>query len=126
MYKKRMASNVRAEWLARPQNRRFDRTVFRHPVTRRRLEYSVSHRLDPARQALHVRFHYQPLDDAGIPVGRARTVRLCHRQLSPDDVDRLARDAKLRVLSRWGGFSGEPVEAGTETEQHVYLLGKRP
>ena len=112
-------------WLARTPNRRFDRTVFRHPTTGRKMAYSVSHHLDGDRRALHMRLHYQPLGDDGAPAGRARTVPLCHRQLPPDQVARLLRHSGFRILAKWGGFQGEPfsITEGSRTEQHVYLVG---
>ena len=118
-------------WLARPANRQFDRTVFRHPVTGEKMAYSVSHRLDKRRRALHMQLHYQQLDDTGGTVGLPRTVRLCHRQLPPRDVARLLRRSGLEILARWGGFDGEVLPARIDdqhestmsppTEQHVYL-----
>ena len=116
------------DWLARPANRRFDHTVFTHPTTGRKTAYSVSHRMDHARRALHMRIHYQPLGDLNQPAGRARTVRLCHRQLAPDDVAGLLKAAGLRVLSRWAGFQDEPFDEAHPhaTEQHVYLVGRMP
>jgi SAM-dependent methyltransferase len=116
----------RADWLARAGGRRFDRTLFRHPATGQKLAYSVSHRLDRARRALHMRFHYQPVSDRGGSLGRGRTVRLCHRQLAPDEVAALLRRAGLRILACWGGFRGEPLEPHDHTEQHVYLAGPAP
>lgn len=118
-------------WLARPSNREFDRTIFRHPVTKQRLAYTVSHQLDAARQALHMKLRYQPVDDNGAPAGASHTVRLCHRQLPPATVEALLRRAGLKILSRWGGFDGQPLitEADGDgagqppTEQHVYLAG---
>jgi SAM-dependent methyltransferase len=123
-------------FLARPANRVFDRTVFRHPATGQRLAYGVSHRLDPARRALHMRLHYQPVDARGRAAGAERVVRLCHRQLPPSEVDALLRRAGLQIAARWGGFDGEPpppddavaagdnggdAAAASMTEQHVYL-----
>lgn len=114
-------------WLARPSGVWFDRTVFRHPITRQRLSYEVSHRMDASRRALHMALGYRPVDGDGRPTGRRRVVRLCHRQLSPDDVERLLRRAGLRVLARWGGFADEPLlwppADGAFQEQHVYLAG---
>ena len=114
-------------WLARPPGRRYGRTVFRHPITRQKLAYSLSHRLDVARQALHLRIHYQPLDDGGAPAGVETSVRLCHRQLSPTSVRALLRRAGLDVVATWGGFDGEPLDAdgAAPTEQHVYLARPR-
>lgn len=119
-------------WLSRPADKWHDRTLFRHPVTGKRLAYSVSHRLQAERRALHMRLGYQPVDAAGRPAGRRRTIRLCHRQLSPDDIGRLLRRAGMHVLARWGGFAGEPLSwpptashDGSHCEQHVYLAGPR-
>lgn len=111
------------DWLNRPPERRFNRTVFHHPVTGQKLAYSVSHRMDDARRALHMRLSYQPLSENGTPVGAARSVRLCHRQLPPNDLAALLRRAGFHILARWGGFNGEPLNQGDEsdTEQHVYL-----
>lgn len=114
-------------WLARRPNAWHDRTLFRHPQSGTRLAYSVSHRLDETRSALHMRFGYQHVDAAGRSTGRRRVIRLCHRQLSPDDVDRLLRRSGLRVIARWGGFAGEalvwppPADPDGHCEQHVYL-----
>jgi len=115
-------------WLARPPDRKFDRTVFGHPITGQKLAYTVSHRLDPRRRALHMQLRYQPLDGDGAPEGAARTVRLCHRQLAPAEVERLLIRSGLRILARWGGFAGEDLVEPTRvdhgdpvTEQHVYL-----
>jgi SAM-dependent methyltransferase len=117
-------------WLARPPNREFDRTIFRHPTTGQKLAYTVAHRLDESRHALHMTFRYQPIDADGSRAGRTRIVRLCHRQLPPRDVKLLLRRAGLEILARWGGFRGEPLtdepdsEAGSPPfEQHVYLTG---
>jgi SAM-dependent methyltransferase len=115
-------------WLSRPSNRRFDRTIFRHPVTGQKLAYTFSHRMDNARRALHMRLHYQPVADNGAAVGRETTVRLCHRQLSPEEVGALLRRSGLKILAQWGGFQSEPLATGgvRPTEQHVYLAGPIP
>jgi SAM-dependent methyltransferase len=115
-------------WLSRPANHRFDRTIFRHPGTGQKLAYTFSHRMDSTRRALHMRMHYQPLASNGAAVGRETTVRLCHRQLAPDEVQALLRRSGLRILARWGGFHGEPLvmSGPLATEQHVYLAGPIP
>ena len=78
-------------WLSRPPDTWHDRTIFRHPVSGNRLAYSFSHRLQEDGRVLHMRFGYQPVNAAGRPTGRRRTIRLSHRQLSPDDVAKLLR-----------------------------------
>ncbi len=117
-------------WLARPSNREFDRTTFRHPTTGQRLAYTAAHRLDETRRALHMMFRYRPVGDDGLSIGRSRTVRLCHRQLPPRDVKALLRRSGLKILARWGGFNGEPLTEDRDalgsarpSEQHVYLTG---
>lgn len=110
-----------AAWLARPPGRRFDRTLFRHPVTGRLNEYSVSHRLDRARRALHMFIHYRPVAPSGAVSSRGKIIRLCHRQLPPDDVAALLHQAGLRTVARWSGFHGEPLADPAASEQHVYL-----
>jgi SAM-dependent methyltransferase len=113
----------RARWLALSPRHDLGRTIFRHPTTRQKLAYTVSHRLDPTRRALHMRLTYQPVSAEGTPVGSSHVVRLCHRQLPPDEINRLLRRAGFRVLARWGGFAGEPLTTDDESgsEQHVYL-----
>jgi SAM-dependent methyltransferase len=120
----------RATWLARPSGQRFGATIFRHPTTKQRLEYSFTHRLDRKRRALHITFRYRALPAEGARGGsaarggRARrdtTVRLCHRQLSPGEVEALLARAGLKLIGRWGGFHDEPLGDGSGSEQHVYL-----
>lgn len=111
-------------FLSRSPRRTYDRTVFRHPVTRVKFAYSVSHLADRPRRTLHMQLHYQPLDERDEPAGPARVVRLCHRQLAPADVTRLLRRAGLRVLRSWSDFAFRPLDTdGAESEQHVYLAG---
>jgi SAM-dependent methyltransferase len=116
-------------WIHRDPNRRWGRTVFRHPVTGQRLVYSNNHRFDPERRALHIRLYYQPLDGKDRPTGRERVVRLCHRQLSPEEVAALLGKAGLTLAARFGGFDARPM-AGSWTSQepddeHIYVARKR-
>ena len=131
------------DWLARPAGQPFDHTIFRHPRTGVRTEYSVSHALDRDRRCLHMRFEYRAMErersartgpkgparsegprDGG---GRVRTVRLCHRQLGPGDIDALTAAVGLRVIARWASFEGLPLDLADPhaTEQHVYLVGPK-
>jgi SAM-dependent methyltransferase len=127
-------------FLARAAGRRWDRTLFRHPVTGQRLAYSMSHCLIRAAggaPVLAMTFHYQPVDARGRPRGRSRSVRLEHRLLPPVEVERLLRRAGLALIASWGGFDGRPLArdntdntddthdandaGGGENEQHVHL-----
>jgi SAM-dependent methyltransferase len=118
----------RATWLARPAGQRFGATIFRHPTTKQRLEYSFTHRLDRKRRALHITFRYRAMPEEGARGGSAArgarrhtTVRLCHRQLTPGEVEALLARAGLKLIGRWGGFHDEPLGDGSGSEQHVYL-----
>jgi SAM-dependent methyltransferase len=111
-----------ADWLARPSNRRFDRVLFRYPKEQQGYEYSVSHRMDHERRALHMRFHYRRVSPTGVVADRGTIVRLCHRQLSPTEVASLLDRASLTLLSRWGGYKNEPLDDPQDSEEHVYLV----
>ena len=104
--------------------RRWHRTLFRHPASRRREAYTASYALDARRRTLLTTFHYQPVDALGRRRGPERHVRLCHRQLSPTEIADFLTRAGLELLQSWGDFRGAPLgngaRAGT-TEQHVYL-----
>jgi SAM-dependent methyltransferase len=110
--------------LAADPTRRRARTLFRHPTTRERLVYTTSSAYAAARHALHMRFHYQPIDARGRPVGDERTVRLCHRQIAPEGVERLLREAGLRLLARFGSFLADPLEL--DSDEHIYVARRDP
>ena len=110
-----------AAWLVRSPGRRHERIIFRHPRTGQRTEYSVSHRMDEARRALHMFIHYRPIAPSGVVARRGRVVRLVHRQLPPDVVADLLKQAGLRIVARWSGFHGEAMDDPHASEQHVYL-----
>jgi SAM-dependent methyltransferase len=110
-------------WLARGEDRRWARTVFRHPSTGQRLAYTTNHRYDEERRLLQMSLYYQPLDERGRPVGRERRVRLHHRQLWPRDVERLLARAGFRLVGAFGGFDGTelPAGEGLPADEHVYV-----
>jgi SAM-dependent methyltransferase len=110
-----------ARFLARRPDERGGRTRFKHPQTGRPLIYTESHRLDG--RVLAMTFHYQSVDRRGRRRGPERRISLRHRLLGPDEVRRLLAAAGLRLVARWGGFGGEPLDG--ETEQNVFLA-QRP
>jgi len=67
-----------------------------------------------------MRMHYQPVDGRGRPGGPERTLRLCHRQLGPDEAQVLVERAGMKIIATWGDFAGGALRA--ETEQHIYLV----
>jgi SAM-dependent methyltransferase len=114
-------------WIERDPDRRWARTVLRHPATGERLVYSTNHSYDSRRQALHMRLFYQSLDGQGRPTGRERRVRLCHRQLRPDDIRKLLRRTGFELLASFGGFDGRelPPGDGLPADEHVYVARVR-
>lgn len=108
-----------ARLLLRGRERRWGRTVFRHPVTGQRLEYTLQADYHRERRALHMRISYLPVDEHGAPVGRKRIVRICHRQLTPPDVRRLLTRAGFELLQSWGGFDGRPLDE--TADENIYV-----
>jgi SAM-dependent methyltransferase len=109
-------------WLGRDPARRWGRTTLRHPVTGQKFTHAASHVFDPRRRLLHVRLHYQPVDGKGAPVGEERLVRLCHRQLWPEDVDRMLRLGGFHPTEAFAGFDGSPLSSHPgKAGEHVYL-----
>jgi SAM-dependent methyltransferase len=110
-------------------DRRWDRTLFRHPATGKRVAYTASYRLDARRRTLLSTFHYQPVDARGRPRGKERHARLCHRLLEPARAAELLTRAGFELLQRWADFHGAPPESSSgagATEQHVYLARRAP
>jgi len=109
-------------WLYRDPKRRWARTTFRHPTTGQRSVYSTNHDYDPATRLLHIRLYYQPVDERGRPTGSEHTVRLCHRQFPPEEMNRLLALGGFRLLEVFGGFDGRLLtEAAGEADEHVYV-----
>jgi SAM-dependent methyltransferase len=106
------------------RERRWHRTLFRHPAGGGREAYTATYALDARRRTLLTTFHYQPVDARGRRRGPERHVRLCHRQLSPTEVADFLTRSGLELLQSWGDFHGAPLETGAlpgGSEQHVYL-----
>ena len=115
-------------FLARVQiagpERRWHRTLFRHPGSGRREAYTATYALDARQRTLLTTFHYQPIDALGRRRGPERHVRLCHRQLTPTEIADFLTRTGLELLQSWGDFRGAPLEPGAlpgASEQHVYL-----
>jgi SAM-dependent methyltransferase len=109
-------------WLARDPERRWSRTTFRHPSTKQRFVYTSNHVYDPATRLLHMRLYYQPIDEKGRPAGAERTIRLCHRQFSPDEVRHMLGLAGFRPIEVFGGFDGRPLASDSaQNDEQVYV-----
>ena len=111
-----------AQWLARDPQRRWGRTRLRHPVTKQRLVYTTNHVYDPATQLLHMRLYYQPVDEKDEPCAPEWSLRLCHRQLWPDDVRRLLDTCGFRLVEVFADFHGTQLAEDTQAaDEHVYI-----
>jgi SAM-dependent methyltransferase len=114
-------------FLARDENRRWDRTPFRDPTTGRQLVYTINHHYDARRRTLLMRMYYLPVDGRGRASGPERMLRLCHRQLTPAEVAGLLAKAGLELIATYGDFAGGALRHGgpavrvRSTEQHIYL-----
>jgi SAM-dependent methyltransferase len=109
-------------WLLRDPERRWGRTVFRHPSTGQRLVYTANHAYDPTSRLLHMRLYYQPIDEQGRPSGKERRVRLCHRQYGSAEVACLLAQGGFRLVEGFGGFDGRPLaDAPAAGDEQVYV-----
>jgi len=129
--------NPDLRWLSRDPTRRWARTRFRHPETGRRYEYSTNQTYDPIAQIAYMRIYYRALD-GGSNEGRGEgqgqgqgegegggehIVRLAHRQFFPAELMQLVRSAGLLVIDRYGGFQGEALEDGSESQLLLCVSG---
>jgi SAM-dependent methyltransferase len=124
-------------FLARDEQRRWDRTPFRDPASGERLVYTINHQFDRRRRVLLMRMYYQPVDGRGRATGPERVRRLCHRQLDAGEVRALLDQAGLRLVAAWSDFAGTPLNdetpeqaplharAEAPSEQHIYLAQPR-
>ncbi|MBI4510450.1 MAG: class I SAM-dependent methyltransferase [Deltaproteobacteria bacterium] len=110
-------------WLVRDPLKRWARTVFHHPKTGERLEYSTNHVYDPITQIVHVRIYYRPVPEKDEPASpdslaasrKTRVVRLAHRQFFPAELEELLSCHGFVVEERWGSFSGEKLDGNSDS-----------
>jgi SAM-dependent methyltransferase len=105
--------NPNLEWLVRDPERRWARTVFRHPTTGRRIAYSTNHVYDPVSQVAVIRIYYEPVDD---PADPARMVVLSQRKFFPAELEALVAHAGFLVEERYGDFAGDPLTGEAESQ----------
>ena len=100
------------EWLMRDPAKRWARTRFTDPSTRRPMFYSTNHDYDPVSQIALIRLYYEPVDGQR-PV---RIVKLSQRKYFPAELEALVAHAGLRVVERYGDFSGRPLDGTAESQ----------
>lgn len=106
--------NPDLEWLARDPKKRWARTEFCHPGTGEELVYTTNHTYDPVTQICVIRLYYGPRI-AG-PGRFERTVLLSQRKFFPAELAEMIEANGFELVARYGGFRGEPLVAGTESQ----------
>lgn len=100
-------------WLIRDPQKRWAKTRFTDPTTKRATYYSTNHDYDPISQIAIIRLFYDPAD--GSKAG-ARVVQLTQRKFFPAELEALVAHAGFRVLERYGDFSFAPLTAAAESQ----------
>jgi SAM-dependent methyltransferase len=106
--------NPDLEWLQRDPDKRWARTEFRHPETGEELVYTTNHIYDPITQICLIRLYYGPRIPG--PGRFEQTVMLSQRKFFPAELAALIRAGGFELEARYGGFRGEPLAAGTESQ----------
>jgi len=99
-------------WLIRDPSKRWARTRFTDPTTRRTMLYSTNHDYDPIAQIANIRLYYEPVDGKG----PTRIVKLSQRKFFPAELEALVAHAGLRVVERYGDFAWQPLDANAESQ----------
>jgi SAM-dependent methyltransferase len=104
--------NPDLHWLTRDRQRRWARTVFRHPVTGRRMAYSTNHDYDPVSQIALIRLYYDPVEGGGRP----RVVHLSQRKFFPAELEALVSHGGFAVEARYGDFDRAALDGDAESQ----------
>lgn len=107
------------KWLSLPATKRYSRMRMRDPISGRAMVYSTNHDYDPVSQISLIRMYYDPADRG--PGGFV--VQLSQRKYFPVELLLLVEQAGFEVIERWGGFSGQPLGPGCESQ--VIVARKR-
>jgi SAM-dependent methyltransferase len=108
-------------WLARDPSRRWAKTRFTDPTTKRAMFYSTNHDYDPISQIAVIRLYYDPAD--GKPGGHV--VQLTQRKFFPAELEALVAHAGFRVIERYGDFSFGPLDGRAESQVLVCQVAPR-
>jgi SAM-dependent methyltransferase len=109
-------------WLARDATKRWAKTRFTDPTTKRAMYYSTNHDYDPISQIAVIRLYYDPVDG---PPGDGRVVQLTQRKFFPAELEALVAHAGFRVLDRYGDFSFAPLDGTAESQVLVCRVDPR-
>ncbi len=101
-------------WLLRDPTKRWAKTRFTDPTTRRAFHYSTNHDYDPVSQIALIRIYYEPVETtARFP---PRIVKLSQRKYFPAELEALVAHAGFRVVERAGDFSGGALDGNSESQ----------
>lgn len=99
-------------WLSRDPAKRWAKTRFTDPTTKRAMFYSTNHDYDPVGQIANIRLYYEPVDGKG----PTRIVKLSQRKYFPAELEALVSHAGFRVVDRYGDFAWKPLDATAESQ----------
>lgn len=99
-------------WLIRDPAKRWAKTRFTDPTTKRAMFYSTNHDYDPVGQIANIRIYYDPVDGKG----PSRIVKLSQRKYFPAELEALVAHAGFRVVERYGDFGWKPLDAAAESQ----------
>ncbi len=99
-------------WLLRDPAKRWAKTRFTDPTTKRAMYYSTNHDYDPVGQIVNIRLFYDPVDGKG----PAKVVKLSQRKYFPAELEALVAHSGFRVVERYGDFSGRELDGAAESQ----------
>ena len=103
-------------WLLRDSRKRWAKTRFTDPTTKRPMFYSTNHDYDPVGQIANIRIFYDPVDGTGGPHGGSRVVKLSQRKYFPAELEALVAHAGFRVVERYGDFAWRELDGTAESQ----------
>ncbi len=115
--------NPHMPWLCRDPRKRWARTRFTHPETKRRLIYSTNHDYDPVSQIAVIRLYYRPCEPED---GPERVVTLSQRKFFPAELEALLDANGFRIQARYGDFAGDPLDGEAVSQVLVCQVRESP
>ncbi len=106
-------------WLCRSPEIRWSRTMFRHPGTGKKTEYTTNHSYDPISQIVLIRLYYKTDED-----GREDTqvINLSQRKFFPAELEMLLSANGFCAVERYGDFQDHPLNQDAENQVLVCKL----
>jgi len=92
-------------WLTRDPEKRWARTRYTDPRTKRAMIYSTNHDYDPVGQIALIRLYYEPADGKG----PTKIVKLSQRKFFPAELEALVAHAGFRMAERYADFGWHPL-----------------